>query len=901
MIRAVRINVPLVDVLARMPNYGKFLKELVNNKHKIEQISIAFLSDESSAILQNKVPLNLRDPGTFLIPYNFNKAFSCNALANLGASINLMPYSLYAKLSLKTLKPTKTSTFFHTAGAIIRVLKKQLNLGVGTKRMTFHIDSAMKHYYSNDDTCFSIDVINEILEKDFDTLLDEGSKIPYSIEGTILKEKLFAEFDELMSMTIDENSKSESDTEEPPFEKSLVTPITKSKHLLKNLLRILRSNLFLITWNIFLEEPSFLPAIISSQLSEQNKNKVVSVLKSHKQAFAWKTTNIPGIFDIKIKDKKGTKNVAADHLSRIENDETSNDNEVDDNFPGETLMEIDTRDEPWFTDFANYLVSDIIPKEMTYQQKNKFFYDLKHYFWEEPYLVKVCSEGMIRRCVSGPETRTMLDQCHHGPTSGHYGLNTTTKKVLDSGFYWSTIIKEAHTQVRLCKACQKTRNISKRDEMPLNSIQWAEAQAQPTNDARVVISFQLFCRFEMPKALISNRGTHYCNKIMEKTMKRYRVNHRFSTSYHPQTSGQVENTNKALKRILEKPVKDDFAIWSRKLDDAKDPQCSTRIHSSINAVIICPKQPNESQNNKPEEEEREEKNNPKNINTNPSLPPDPSVSFVTEKVRQRNSFLKSLGLVPPSSNTKIFCAKGDDSDVMFIEIIKKNDDSRKEEPEVGENTGAGELEVEYFNIFLTRSELAYYKYLMSGPIPSIFLKSPIITEGCPSNLKIPCNIRHVHVEKAYIDLNSPLNVMTQTLYNWNMRRKLDPRGDPNRRVSNFSGRIKEIHVFVGNFTYVIDFMIVEDISSIIDPRMSQVVLGKPIVEISNMTHDPPEGVVRFTNETGEIAYKMPHKIIQYNSLSDLEREHTKLVYLRNEEDKKRGAKYMMSNILGFYK
>ncbi|GKA49525.1 reverse transcriptase domain-containing protein [Tanacetum coccineum] len=109
MIRAFRINVPLVDVLAGMPNYGKFLKELVSNKHKLEQISSAFLSDESSAMIQNKVPSKLGDPGSFLIPCTFSKAFSCNALADLGASINLMPYSLYAKLSLETLKPTKRS------------------------------------------------------------------------------------------------------------------------------------------------------------------------------------------------------------------------------------------------------------------------------------------------------------------------------------------------------------------------------------------------------------------------------------------------------------------------------------------------------------------------------------------------------------------------------------------------------------------------------------------------------------------------------------------------------------------------------------------------------------------------------------------------------------------------
>ncbi|GJS18464.1 hypothetical protein Tco_0412936 [Tanacetum coccineum] len=102
--------------------------------------------------------------------------------------------------------------------------------------------------------------------------------------------------------------------------------------------------------------------------------------------------------------------------------------------------------------------------------------------------------------------------------------------------------------------------------------------------------------------------------------------------------------------------------------------------------------------------------------------------------------------------------------------------------------------------------------------------------------------------------------MTRMMYNWIMRRKLKPREDPNRRVSNFTGRIKGMHVFVGKFTYVVNFMIVEDISSIIDPRLSQVVLGKPFIEISNMTHDLSLGVVRFTGGINEIAYKMPYKI-----------------------------------------
>nr|GEX94942.1 ribonuclease H-like domain-containing protein [Tanacetum cinerariifolium] len=113
-----------------------------------------------------------------------------------------------------------------------------------------------------------------------------------------------------------------------------------------------------------------------------------------------------------------------DYLSRIRNNESSDDIEVDDYFPGETLMEINTKDEPWFADFANFLVGDVIPKGMTH-------------------------------CVFGLETQTILGQCYYGPTGGYYGPNITAKKVLDTGFYWPTIIKESRTLVRLYEACQK--------------------------------------------------------------------------------------------------------------------------------------------------------------------------------------------------------------------------------------------------------------------------------------------------------------------------------------------------------------------------------------------------------------------------------------------------------------
>ncbi|GKE07313.1 hypothetical protein Tco_1399331 [Tanacetum coccineum] len=154
----------------------------------------------------------------------------------------------------------------------------------------------MKHSYSNDDTCFSINVIDEIFKEYFDALLDECSRILHSIEGTLLEEEIFAEFDEFMAMTADENSDSESDIEEPPFKKISINTDYKIKTSLKEPPMDLELKPLLDHLEyVFLKEPSFLPVIISSQLSKEKKYKLISILKKQKQAFAWKTTDIPGI------------------------------------------------------------------------------------------------------------------------------------------------------------------------------------------------------------------------------------------------------------------------------------------------------------------------------------------------------------------------------------------------------------------------------------------------------------------------------------------------------------------------------------------------------------------------------------------------------------------------------
>ncbi|GJS41709.1 reverse transcriptase domain-containing protein [Tanacetum coccineum] len=236
-----------------------------------------------------------------------------------------------------------------------------------------------------------------------------------------------------------------------------------------------------------------------------------------------------------------------------------------------------TEEEAWFTDYTNFLVSKIIPHGLTYHLRKKFLDDVKYYIWDDPYLFKYCPDRIIRRCVFGNELHAIIEQCHQGPTGGHYGTDSNVRKIFEAGFYWLTIFKDAGIFVQNCKACQRSGNISSRNQMPLTNIlvfdyvsKWVEVEALPTNDARVVVKFlrKIFSRFGVPKALISDRGTHFCNSIMEKTLKKYGVTHKLATTYHPQTSGQTKNTNHAINRILERTVNGNRKEWADKLDDA---------------------------------------------------------------------------------------------------------------------------------------------------------------------------------------------------------------------------------------------------------------------------------------------------------------------------------------------
>nr|GEV66959.1 reverse transcriptase domain-containing protein [Tanacetum cinerariifolium] len=652
----------------------------------------------------------------------------------------------------------------------------------------------------------TIDAIDEILEEYFDALLDEGSEILHSIEGTILEEKLFVEFDEFIAMTADENFKSKSDTKEPPFEKitfntnykiktSIEDPraenlmadhlsrlenphqdelekkeITKTfpleiigmiafygdsstswffdfanyhagNFIVKEMSSQQKKQFFKDVKHYFWDDPYLFKIYVNQVIRRCVHGKeavdiLMTIVYTDHSALRYllaKQDAKPRLlwwilflqeFDVIIRDKKGAENLMADHLSRLENphqDELEK-KEITKTFPLEIIGMIafyGDSSTSWFFDFANYHAGNFIVKEMSSQQKKQFFKDVKHYFWDDPYLFKIYVNQVIRRCVHGKEAVDILMVCHNGPIGGHHGVNLTTKRSVhqievnkakvdvivklphstsvkgvrcfmghadfyrqfiqdcsriarpithllekETPLFFSkdyieafNILKKKLTEAPIsvasdeslpfeimCDASdyavgmvlgqRKTKHfqpihnasktmtkaqahytttekellaivyafkkfrpylvlsknivytdhsalkylLAKQDAKPrllwwiliLQEIDVIIPKVLPTNDSRVVVKFlkSLFARFGTPRAIISDRGTHFCNEQFSKVMLKYGVTHHLSIAYYPQTSGQVEIFNRGLKHILERTIGENRASWSDKLDDS---------------------------------------------------------------------------------------------------------------------------------------------------------------------------------------------------------------------------------------------------------------------------------------------------------------------------------------------
>ena len=161
---------------------------------------------------------------------------------------------------------------------------------------------------------------------------------------------------------------------------------------------------------------------------------------------------------MEISDRSGAQNLVVDHLSRIER-VSDEDSPIRDDFPDDNLYILysisDSLYTPWFANIVNYLVAYVFPPLASKAQKDKIKSDAKHFIWEDPYFWKLCSDLVIRRCIPDHETDSVLRFSHSSALGGHLGVQRTARKVLDCGFYWPTIFKDAWKTCSTCKQCQR--------------------------------------------------------------------------------------------------------------------------------------------------------------------------------------------------------------------------------------------------------------------------------------------------------------------------------------------------------------------------------------------------------------------------------------------------------------
>ncbi|PIN00194.1 DNA-directed DNA polymerase [Handroanthus impetiginosus] len=232
------------------------------------------------------------------------------------------------------------------------------------------------------------------------------------------------------------------------------------------------------------------------------------------------------------KPRKGIENQIADHLSRLEsNAKTDEPNLINNNFPDEQLLAIVASDVPWYADIVNYLTCGIIPFDLS-------------------------PDNILRRCVPEIEMNDILEQCHASPYGGHFHGERTAAKILQSGFFWPNLFKDAHSFVANCDRCPFVPSFGNMYILVVVDYvsKWVEAVAVPNNDSKVVVNFikkNIFTRFGTPRAIISDGGTHFCNRSFEALF-----------------SGQVEVSNREIKRILKKTISSTRKDWSKRLDEA---------------------------------------------------------------------------------------------------------------------------------------------------------------------------------------------------------------------------------------------------------------------------------------------------------------------------------------------
>ncbi|XP_023770778.1 uncharacterized protein LOC111919455 [Lactuca sativa] len=347
-----------MEAVSQMPKYAKFLKELLTNRKKMEEVKKVVLNENCSAAMLNRLPKKKGDPGSLTLPFQFGNLATIYALADSGASVNLMPYSFFKKLDLSEPRPIRMSIhlanktvtfprgicedllvkvdkfvfpvdfivldmegdpqvpiilgrpFLNTASAIVDMQDSKITLRVGDESITFGVDQAMKHPRNSDDTTFSVDMLEELMEEWNE---DEPNKSTVPLEEEFDAERDLLEIERLLEeaeyndliksaeyltrrvATIDSTSPFKETQSVTNFTQDSMSPFTGldvcSIQNTKTELKALPNHLE----HAYLEDGQQKPVIIAADLAKHEKESLVGVLRKRQGAIAWKMTDIKGI------------------------------------------------------------------------------------------------------------------------------------------------------------------------------------------------------------------------------------------------------------------------------------------------------------------------------------------------------------------------------------------------------------------------------------------------------------------------------------------------------------------------------------------------------------------------------------------------------------------------------
>ncbi|CAN6570933.1 unnamed protein product [Malus baccata var. baccata] len=727
-LRKVQVNIPLLDAIKQVPRYAKFLKELCTTRKRISTKEVVKVGENVSAILQRKLPPKCKDPDSFTIPCVIGNTRFKSAMLDLGASINVMPYSIYVSMNLGELKHDGViiqladrsnaypkgvledvlvqvdqlvfpadfyvlemdesahapslpillgRPFMKMARTKIDVYSGTLSMEFDGEVVNFNLSDSIK-YPSEDHSCFSIDIIDSLAQGYLEDLNDD------TLEKVISRSMAFttkgADFklphdthelghavppsEEILELVAALESLPKHGGKSPNFES---IPISTNK-LLPSIvqapildLKPLPSHLKYI----FLGENETLPAIISSSLTAQEEEKLVRVLKEFKSALGWTLANIKGINPttcmhhiflekgakptreaqrrlnlpmmevvkneiIKLLDCGVIYPIYDSHwvspsqcvpkksgVTVVENAENElvptriqtgwrvcidyrklNATRRKDHFPLSFLDQMLERLAGFYRrfikDFSKIAqpLCRLLQKDVSFEFNEaceKAFKHLKDILttapiitppdWSIPFELMCDASDYALGAVLGTKVIVFTD---HAALKYLFTKNEAKPRLIR----WMLLLQEFDIEIRDKKGCENvvadhlSRLVREEEDLPISKtfpdeqllfVQWVEAKATRTNDYKVVADFvkiNIFSRFGMPRVLISDGGSHFCNRTIEALLKKYHVTHKVSTPYHPQTNGQAEVSNREIKQILEKTVGPNRKDWSLRLDDA---------------------------------------------------------------------------------------------------------------------------------------------------------------------------------------------------------------------------------------------------------------------------------------------------------------------------------------------